>query len=538
MNDTSNEATVKNNKQMGVLKAAWVIAVIIIFSKLIGFVRDVFIAKYYGAGLVSDAYFYAYQIPSLALILLGGVGGPFHSAVVSVFSKMLPDNMKADERMNKLYNTFFTAVFLVFLALALLCFIFSDVIMSFIISGGTPELISLSALHLRILSPVILIGGIVGIYYGILVTFKEFVFPNISPILMSIAIIVAISAVKTDSNGIVLASATAVGAFIQLAVQYPKIRQTGFKFRPNFDFKNNEKLRNLTELLFPAILSSTVGQIYIYVDMFFASSLAAGAWTAIGYANRIFQFPVGILVTAFLVPLFPIFSQLVEKKDFESIRTYFDKGVGVLNLLALPIFISIIILAYDAVTLVFQRGAFDSDATVAVTQALLFLSLAILPYIFRDTVTRIYYAFNDSKTPFFVALSSVIIKIILNALLINKLGIGAITLSTSFVTLFNGMLLGILLRKKIKLYYGKYFKQLFKMFLAALGSGILCYILYKFWVIDRTNSVLMLIKLSVILVLIFTLYLLFSALFKVDYVLILYHRLRNKLIKVFGKYVR
>ena len=515
-------------KSPGVLKAAWIIAVIIIFSKIIGFIRDVVIANFYGAGLVSDAYFYAYQIPSLALILLGGVGGPFHSAVVSVFSKMLPDDLKADEKLNKLYNTFFTAVFIVFLILAILCFVFSDVIMGFIISGGSDELINLASLHLKILSPVILIGGLVGIYYGILVTFKEFVSPNVSPILMSIAIILAITLVKHDNTGIVLAAATTVGAFIQLMFQYPKIKSLGFRVKPNFDFKNNEKFRNILELLFPAILSSTVGQIYIYVDMFFASHLNEGAWTAIGYANRIFQFPVGILVTAFLVPLFPIFSQLVEKKEFESIKIYFDKGIGVLNLLAFPIFVSILLLAYDAVTIVFQRGAFNSQATIMVVQALLFLSLAIIPYIFRDTVTRIFYAFNDSKTPFLVALSSVIIKFGLNALLIDKLNIGAITLSTSFVTLFNGAVLGFLLRKKIKLYYGKYFTQLLKMFAAALTSGLISLLVYNLWPAAE-NTISLLIKTFVILVLIFVFYFVFGAIYRIEYIKILYDRLKRKI---------
>lgn len=94
-------------KTTSVLKAAWLIAVVTVFSKLIGFVRDVVIANYYGASMVSDAYFYAYQIPSLAIILLGGVGGPFHSATVAVFSKLIPSlKERPSEFVNKLYNTF------------------------------------------------------------------------------------------------------------------------------------------------------------------------------------------------------------------------------------------------------------------------------------------------------------------------------------------------------------------------------------------------------------------------------------------------
>ena len=83
-------ATANENKAPSLLKAAWLIAVVTIVSKLIGFVRDIIIANYYGASLVSDAYYYAYQIPSLSLILLGGVGGPFHSATVAIFSKLIP----------------------------------------------------------------------------------------------------------------------------------------------------------------------------------------------------------------------------------------------------------------------------------------------------------------------------------------------------------------------------------------------------------------------------------------------------------------
>ena len=88
-NDVENIQINQNSKSQSLLKAAWIIAFVTIISKLIGFLRDVVIANFYGAGMVSDAYFYAYQIPAISIILLGGVGGPFHSAVVSVFSKMI-----------------------------------------------------------------------------------------------------------------------------------------------------------------------------------------------------------------------------------------------------------------------------------------------------------------------------------------------------------------------------------------------------------------------------------------------------------------
>lgn len=468
----------KDEKGPSVLRAAWLIAVVTIFSKIIGFVRDVVIANCYGASTVSDAYFYAYQIPALAIILLGGVGGPFHSATVAVFTKIIPSfKEKANEQVNTLFNTFLTASFLFFTVFALLCFVFSDQIMGFIISGTNSELISLAGLHLKIMSPILIVGGIVGIYYGILISYREFILPNVSPILMSVVIIIMITLVKNDTTGVILAWATTIGALCQFVYQLPKIRQLGFRLKPNFDFVNNVQFKNICELLFPAVLSSTVGQVHIYVDMFFASSLREGAWTAIGYANRIFQFPVGILVTAFLVPLFPIFSKLVAEDKFAEIRQYFNKGVGVLLFAAIPIIIGILTVGYDGVKLIFERGAFDDNATFMVTQALWFLSFSILPYVFRDSITRVYYSFNDSATPFAVALSSIALKFALNYVLLTKMhmGIGGITLSTSLVTLFNATVLGILIGKKIKLDYRNLFKNFAKMCVAGLVTLFVCW---------------------------------------------------------------
>ena len=123
--------TSTNNSGQGLLKAAWWIAVIIFLSKVAGFLRDIVVANYYGAGVVSDAYFFAYQIPALVIVILGGVGGPFHSATVAVFSKIVKDfSKKPDPDVKKLFNTFETFSVLVFLVLSLLCFFFPKQIKS------------------------------------------------------------------------------------------------------------------------------------------------------------------------------------------------------------------------------------------------------------------------------------------------------------------------------------------------------------------------------------------------------------------------
>ena len=472
-----------DNKTTSILKAAWLIAVVTVVSKLVGFFRDIIVANYYGATTVSDAYFYAYQFPALAITLLGGIGGPFHSATVAVFTKIIPNlKEKPPEVAEKLFNTFLTTSFVFFTVLTIILFLFSNQIMGLIISDGSAELVNLAALHLRIMCPSMIIGGLIGIYYGILITYKEFMLPSLSPIVVSMVIIVALLFTGGDKSGVVLATATVVGALCQLILQIPKVRMIGYKIKPNFNIINNPNYKSILELLFPAVLSSTIGQVHIYIDMFFSSCLEEGAWTAIGFANRVFQFPVGILVTAFLVPLFPLFSRLAGEKDFDGIRTYFNKGVGVLFFAAIPIIIGILILGYDGVKVIFERGAFNDNATFMVTQALWFLSFSILPYVFRDSITRVYYSFNDSATPFYVAFSSIVLKILFNYILVKKLmlGIGGITLSTSLVTLFNATVLGILISKKIKLNYKELFINLFKMCIAGAITFVICYFASKY----------------------------------------------------------
>lgn len=530
-------STVTNeNKSPSVLKAAWIIAVVTIVSKLIGFVRDIIIANYYGAAMVSDAYYYAYQIPSLSLILLGGVGGPFHSATVAIFSKLIPNlQKKPSEHVNKLYSTFMTATIIFFLALSAIMFIFPRQIMGLIISGGSPDMINLAATHLKIMTPLLVIGGIVGIYYGILIIYRQFMLPNLSPIIMSLAIIGVVIAAPSDQKGYALAWATTIGAILQLIIQYPNIRKLGYKLKPNFAFTNNPEFKEICELLFPAVLSSTVGQIHIYVDMFFTSSISEGAWTAIGYANRVFQFPVGILVTAFLVPLFPIFAKLVADKDYNGIKNYFNKGVGVLFFGAIPIIIGILVVGMDAVRLVFERGLFDEKATFMVTEALWFLSVSIIPYVFRDSITRVYYSFNDSKTPFVVAFSSIVLKLVLNYVLISKMhfGIGGITLSTSLVTLFNACVLGMFITKKMDMDYKSLFINLLKMVVAGVITGGICYLCaFEFDKFVHLAKVpFEIIKITFIAVVCMIIYIPLNLLFKMEYAGELFNRLSAKLVR-------
>ena len=460
-----------------IFKVAWLVAFITVLSKVVGFFRDVVIAQAYGASMASDAYFYAYQIPALTLILLGGVSGPFHTVTVSIFSKENVEEKPSREIIRAL-NTFLNVTGMLFIVVSVLVYFFSLPIAKAITAGAGTELQQLISVQLKIMSPIIFIGGIVGILYGISNVYNRFLFTVLSPTMASLAIIVALLTLKNDPNGLILAWATLVGAVLQLLIQLPAYFQTGFRYFPDFDIKT-EKIRKIGEIIFPAVVGCTIGQLTIYIDMFFASQLPEGSWSAISYANKIFQFPVGILMSAMLVPLFPVFSSLVGKKDWNSLINYFHKGLNSLWFLAFPIFAVIIVFSHDLISLLFERGKFNAQDTFMVTEALIFLSFGIFPYVARDLLTRIFYAFDDTKTPFFIAVMSIFTKAILNFIFIKPFGLAGITLSTAAMAAINLTLLAFLVRKKISLEFVRVKIPLFKIFAATLLMTAISFTLYR-----------------------------------------------------------
>lgn len=454
--------------KINLFKTAGMIAILTIISKIFGFWRDLVIANAYGASMVSDAFFYSYQIPSLALILLGGVGGPFHTATISFFSKQILDTeVEIPKNVLKIFNSFVTLTAIVFGFLGVVCFLFPHKIITLIAAQAPVELVELATNQLRIMSPIVLVGGVIGILYGIANVYKEFVTPSLGPIFVSIGMIVSLWICPDDATGNTLAWGFLVGAIGQLLYQIPSMLKNKVIYTPSFQFFTSD-MRKINEVLFPAILSTTIGQTNVYIDMFFTSGLQEGAWSAISYSNRLYQFPAGVLITAFLVPLFPMFSSFIGQKNWASLKLYFNKGLSTLWFLAFPICMFMFLFSQDAIYLLFQRGAFDWEDTVLVTKALLFLSVSIIPYVARDTLTRVFYSFDDSKTPFMVAGLSILVKIIMNMLCVEKFGLAGITLSTTAVTFFNMFMLGILLKKKIDMEYNKLLPSLLKISLITM----------------------------------------------------------------------
>ena len=288
-------------------------------SKFAGLLRQVFIAALFGVGLAYDAYNYAYIVPGFLIIIIGGINGPLHNAIVTVFTP-LKENKEV-----QIFQNISLKVILMLLILAFLIFLNAEFIINIVGPNLDKETKLIAARQLKILTPCIPLSGFNGLSYGALNSKNKFFISSISPIIVSAATIIFIFIYWFFNlkNQIfenlfyteLLPLSTLAGTFIQTLIQIYETYKIGLiKFRFNLSRSFPEETRILN-LIIPASLSSGLGQINVFVDMFFASSFK-GAASGLAYGNFLIQSPLGILSNVLILPLLPKFSELLNKKNY------------------------------------------------------------------------------------------------------------------------------------------------------------------------------------------------------------------------------
>jgi putative peptidoglycan lipid II flippase len=251
-------------------------------------------------------------------------------------------------------------------------------------------------------------------------------------------------------------------------------------------------------MIWPAVFSTSVGQLIVYVDMFFTLNgpVGQGGWTAILMSNRLVQLPLGVLLTAMLVPILPRFTEQVNAQRMDDLKEEIRKSLRILWFLSLPLTALFLVIPSQIIQLLFQHGEFTPESTRMVTIALLLLAPSIFFYVARDLITRVFYAFKDSKTPFHVALVAIIVKAVLDYFFVyhTKLGVGAISLASTVITLVNLSLLTHFLKKKVGLLgFSLLLKPLAIMFLASALCAASAYgVLHLFGDLSHLNRLYLL----------------------------------------------
>ncbi len=446
---TNEDAKPGSGKSLA--KTFSLVALFTLLSKFAGLARDIIVGHAFGLGIVADAYNYAYSITGTILVLFGGQGGPFHTATFATLTK------EREGGNGKLVMQIMAWTAIAMGLIALLVYIFAPIIVQAIVPGtvdashgySTAQRLVEVIKQVRIMAPLIMIAGLVGIGCGISNTYNEHFWPSIAPAFASGAIITFVLLPHTD-GGVALALGTLVGGIGQLAVQIPGM----LKSRPCLSFDIFTKLqpgmKEYLVMFLPLTFSTSIGTLIGYVDQAFSSGLEQGGWSAICNANRLVQLPLGILVTAMLVPIGPIFAKHVTVGKIDDLKFELKRALTLLWFLALPVSALLLVEGRSVIKLLFEKGAWTANDTGMVTSVLLILTPMIFFYVARDLLTRVFYAFQDSRTPFAIAVMAILVKIFLDWLFVSvfKLGIGGIALATTIITIFNLSWLYYFLRKK------------------------------------------------------------------------------------------
>ncbi|MDC3069615.1 murein biosynthesis integral membrane protein MurJ, partial [Prochlorococcus sp. AH-736-D21] len=391
-------------------------------SKLAGCFRQICIAAAFGVGVTYDAFNYAYIIPGFLLIIIGGINGPLHNAVVAVLTPL--NNRNGGVVLTQVSIKLSILLF----GLAMLIYFNSSLLIELLAPNLSYEAKSIATYQLKILTPCIPLSGFIGLSFGALNSRRKFFLSSISPAITSITIIFFIlfswifNQDNTTTNFFtysgLLASATLTGTLIQFFVQIWKINKIGLlRFESNFQsFKDEEK--RIFKLIIPASISSGLSQINVFIDMFFASGFQ-GAASGLAYGNFLIQAPLGILSNSLILPLLPKFSQLKSDKDKRGIQKKLISGIEYCFLTTIFLTGFFITFNNQIVQLVFQRGAFDYLATIKVKNILIAYAVGIPFYLYRDLLVRTYYSIEKTKFPFRLSCAGIIFNVFFDWFLIG-----------------------------------------------------------------------------------------------------------------------
>lgn len=465
---------------MSILRAASLIAMLSLMSKFIGLARDKSIAYYCGLSAVTDAYNVAYLIPGVfGVLMLGGLNGPFHSAIVSTLSKAHKEKDATAFRV-VLWTVIISTLGIMGGISCLFYFFAADIIGLWNLPSQTQRL---AVIQFRIMSPMFLFSGIIGILYGVLSLRKQFATPTLSPIMASSAIILALLIFADPSHpeqlAATLAWGTMIGAFFQMVLQLFPLFSSLRPLPVLFDF-NHPTYRTLLLILIPAVLSSTVGQVNSFIIYFFTGSMAEGAISAFQLANRLIQLPLGILLTALLVPLLPILSESANADDnHKSLIAKLNQGLRPVLMISIPVTIFLMIFGRSAIAFLFEGGQFNASDTQLTLEVLIYLSLSVVIYAIRDVLVRVFYALHDSKIPFYTTFVSIAVMFLFSWLLAPRMQVSGVALAASIATLFNFLTLAVILNKKIGSWIQSetwlHLRNILIAILPMLGAGLFVY---------------------------------------------------------------
>lgn len=423
-------------------RTAFFMALLMLISKFIGFVREMVMAGFYGTSYVTDAYVMAVAIP---MILFGGIFGAVAIAYMPVYSKVVVE--QGEETGNLFTSEIINLLIILSIISSILGIVFSDQITSIFASGFIGETAELCSFYVKITFSYVLFSSITGILEAYL-QYKGLFLPQVIAgyLLSGTTIVIIIISAFTSHYFLVLGLLIGyIGRFIIIALITKRI---GFRYTPSFNTAN--AINKILKLAVPVFIGSGMLQISAFVDKTLASGLNEGSVSALNYGlllvNVITNLTIGILTTI----IYPRLAQSNAEKDHSRFGGIISTGVTLIIMLAMPCTLGAMLYSNQIIQVVFERGAFDTTATTMTASAFFYYAIGLLFISMNDIITRAYYSMQDMKTPILCSGVGVIIDIILNLILVRFMAHNGLALATSIASACSTGLLYASFKKRNK----------------------------------------------------------------------------------------
>ena len=425
---------------MNLLKALVTVSGMTLLSRILGFVRDFVIARVFGAGMLTDAFFVAFKLPNLLRRLFAE--GAFSQAFVPILGEY--KNKRGEDEARRLVDRVATLLFLVLLLVTVLGMVGAPLLVYLSAPGfaADADKFALTVELTRITFPYILFMSLVALAGGILNTWSRFAIPAFTPVLLNLSFIgMALFATPCFSRPVLaLGWAVFLGGALQLALQLPFLRRIGMLPRFAFDWKD-EGVRRILRLMAPAVLGVSVSQISLLINTIFASFLGTGSVSWLYYADRLMEFPSGMLGAALGAILLPSLAKYHASENFDEYSRLLDWGLRLTLLLAAPAALALALIAVPLITTLFHHGAFSANDVFMTRNALVAYSIGLLGLILVKVLAPGFYARQNIRTPVKIALLTLFVTQALNLALIGWLRHAGLALAIGLAACLNAFLL-------------------------------------------------------------------------------------------------
>jgi putative peptidoglycan lipid II flippase len=431
-----------------IASATGVVGTATFLSRILGYLRDMVIAYFFGAGMATDAFFVAFRIPNTLRRLFGE--GALTVSFIPVFSAYL--HRKETRDWKEFLDRTFTLFSMILAGVSVLGIIAAPWLIRVLAPGfSDPEQFRLTVLMTRIVFPYLFFIGLVALSMGVLNALGHFLAPAMAPIFLNISMIgcVFLLAVRVSPPVMALTIGVVIGGLIQLLFQIPFLWRKGIRFCPDFRFGSSPGIRKIGVLMVPAVVGTAVAQINVFVSQILASFLMKGSISFLYYAYRLIEFPLGVFVVALGTAALPSFSRLVTQDRMTDFKDTIAFGLRMAFFLTIPASVGLIILRIPIVSLLFQRGEFDFSATCLTAEALLYYAAGLWAIAGVRIMAPAFFALQDMKSPVKAAVLALVCNILLGLVLMYPLGHAGLALANSLSAVLNFLLLTVFLARKI-----------------------------------------------------------------------------------------